>query len=79
MTPNNFDVLKRMSDEDQDIRLATLANILSMKKVKAGTQIVLGVEGDVLIGILEGKFGGCFLLYDWKQFTETRKKMENGE
>ena len=51
MSINNFDVMKRMSDEDQDIRLAGLGNIISMKKVKAGTQITLGVQGDVLVTI----------------------------
>ena len=76
MSINNFDVMKRMSDEDQDIRLAGLGNIISMKKVKAGTQITLGVQGDVLNQIATGVFGGCFLLYDWKQFQETRAKME---
>ena len=77
MKINNFDVLKRMSTDDKDIRMATLENVVHMRKVKAGTQVTLGVEGDVITGIMNGKFGGCFLLYDWEQFQETKKKIES--
>jgi len=40
---NNFDVLKRMSAENMDIRMGT--DVLNMKAVKAGTQITMGAPG----------------------------------
>jgi hypothetical protein len=55
MSVNNFDVLKRMSADGCDIRLASGNNILNMKKVKAGTQITIGVEGDVLNAIFRNE------------------------
>lgn len=73
---NNFDVLKRMSAESKDIRLAPSSNILHMKIVKAGTQITIGVQGDVLVSIVSGKLVGCFLVWDKEQFEEMKKKME---
>lgn len=74
---SNFDVLKHMSSQDMDIRMATLENVLNMRKVKAGTQVTLGVPGDVIGGIATRDLGGCFLLYDWKQFKETKKQLES--
>jgi hypothetical protein len=74
---SNFDVLKRMGDEDKDIRMATAEHILRMQKVKAGTQITFGVQGDVIGEIHNRMLGGCFLLFNWEQFKEVRARMES--
>ena len=73
---NNFDVLKRMSAENKDIRMAPSSNFLRMQTVKAGTQITVGVEGDVVGSIFSGELVGCLLLFNKKQFDELKKKME---
>jgi hypothetical protein len=73
---NSFDVLKRMSAENLDIRMAPNSNITLLKKVKAGTQVTIGVQGDVIAAIYTGELIGCFLLWNKKQFDETKAKME---
>lgn len=74
MIVNNFDVLKRMSADNLDIRLGT--DILNMKTVKAGTQITMGIAGDVLNPIFRGELHACLIIYDKKQFNELKAKME---
>ena len=76
---NSFDVLKRMSAENMDIRLAPSKNVIRMQKVNAGTQITIGVEGDVISGILNNELNACLLIFSMKQFDETKKKMEDGQ
>ncbi len=73
---SNFDVLKRMSTDNLDIRLATSENLLRMNKVKAGTQLTFGVSGDVLGGLYSNQLHCCLLIWDKQQFAETKKKME---
>ncbi len=76
---SNFDVMKRMSAEDLDIRLAPPENIVSVTKVKAGTNLTIGVCGDQVGAIANGDLIVCLLLFDRKQFNETKKKIEEGE
>lgn len=78
-TVNNFDVLKRMSAENMDIRLAPAGNVLRMQKVKAGTQLTIGVEGDVLWPITSGELIPNLILFSKKQFDELKAKMEEGK
>jgi hypothetical protein len=68
-----------MSSENKRILAASAENILSMKKVKAGSQITFGVEGDVLMQIYSGKLIATLLLIDFEQFKEMKTKMEKGE
>lgn len=76
---SNFDVLKRMGKENLDIRLSPSENIVSVKKVKAGTNLTIGVAGDQVAAISIGDLCVCLLLFDRKQFAETRLRMELGE
>jgi hypothetical protein len=75
MTVNNFDVLKRMAAENLDIRLGT--DVLNMKTVKAGTQITMGIGGNVLTPIFVGELNACLILFNKKQFNELKAKMES--
>ena len=75
-TVNNFDVLKRMGAENKDIRMSPSSNFLRMQTVKAGTQITVGVQGDVVGALYSGELVGCLLLFNKKQFDELKKKME---
>ena len=76
MKVNNFDVLKIMGERNMDVRLAPLGNITNLKKVKAGTQVTIGVEGDVVAALgLEDKFVGGLILADKAQFDAVRAEL----
>lgn len=79
MKVNNFDVLKAIGERNGSIQLAPLSNIINMKKVKAGTQITIGVGGDVIFGIMEGKYVGGLILADKAQFDAIKEEMEGSE
>jgi hypothetical protein len=71
---NNFDVLKRMSAENKDIRLGV--DVLNMKKVRAGSQVTIGIAGDVVTPVFTGELCACLLIYNKKQFNETKAAIE---
>ncbi|MDD5304014.1 MAG: hypothetical protein PHS14_13015 [Elusimicrobia bacterium] len=73
---NSFEVLKVMGERNLDIRLAPLSNILRMQKTKHGTQVTIGVGGDVLQPIYAGRFVGGLILADKDQFEETKRELE---
>lgn len=75
MSVNNFDVLKKMAADELDIRMAP--DILRMQKVKAGTQVTVGIPGNVCGQIMTGELVGCLLLWNKKQFDETKKALES--
>jgi len=70
---NSFDVLKRMAKENKDIRMGT--DLVNMKAVKAGSQITMGIAGNVLAALMFGELNACLILYNKKQFIETTAKM----
>jgi hypothetical protein len=74
MTVNNFDVLKRMSSENLDIRMGT--DFLGAKAVKAGSQVTMGIAGNVLAQITFGELNACLIIFNKKQFNELKAKME---
>ena len=76
MSVNNFDVMKAMGEANRDIRLAPLSNIVHLRKVRAGTQITIGFEGDVVGAILAERFVGGLILADKAQFEETKRELE---
>lgn len=72
---NNFDVLKRMGELNRKIQLAPLGNIVNVRKVKAGTQVTIGVGGDVVGSIAAGDFVGGLILADKSEFEATRDEL----
>ena len=76
MSTSNFDVLKKMREDNLDIRLATSENLLRMNKVKAGTQLTFGVSGDVLNALYRNELHCCLLIWNKTQFAETKAKLE---
>jgi hypothetical protein len=73
----HFDICKAMAMEGLDIRIAPLENVINLRKVKAGTQVTIGVEGDVVAAIgIENKFVGGLLLMDREQYFSTKKRLE---
>ena len=74
---NNFDVLKRMCEENMDIRVTPISSALRVKKVTGGMHVTFGVNGDnVLYKMLTGGFGGSLMLVDRKSFDALKEKME---
>jgi hypothetical protein len=73
---NNFDVLKAMSRANGKIQLAPLANIISVRKVKAGTQVTIGVAGDLVADFARGRFVGGLVLADREEFELTAKEID---
>ena len=76
MSINSFDVMKVMGEKNLDIRLAPLGNILRAQYTKRGTQVTIGVEGNVVAAIVNGDFVGGFILADKRQFEETKRELE---
>jgi hypothetical protein len=75
-TVNNFDVMKEMGARNGGIQLAPLSNIVSVRKVKAGTQVTIGVGGDLVASIGFGKFCGGLILCDKEEFEALKAEME---
>ena len=75
MSVNNFDVLKRMCSENKDIRLCTTVTKMNYDH-KKGTEVSIGVPGNVCFDVSDGKLSACLLLFDKKQFGELKAKME---
>lgn len=76
MSVNNFDVLKEMGKRSMNIQLAPLGNITNMRMVKAGTQITIGVAGNVIGSITLGEFVGGLILADKAQFEQIKAELE---
>lgn len=74
----HFDILKVMCERNLDIRLSTLDNITNMRLThkKKDTDITIGFFGDVLNGILKGKFIGGLLLCDKEQYFKIKEELE---
>jgi len=72
---NNFDVLKRMSAENKDIRLCTTITELNYSAKKGGTEVSVGVPGNVCFEFDSGKVTAFLLVYDVKQFNEMKAQM----
>lgn len=75
---NNFDVLRRMGERGDDIRLCTTITEMTYN-AKKGTEVVVGVPGNVCFEIEEGKLNAMLLLFNVVQFNELKKNMEKVE
>lgn len=76
-TISAMDVFKRMVDtDDPKIELSPLgANLLNLKKVKHGTEVTIGVSGDRVGSIYNGKYVGGLILADKQRFEEVKSEM----
>lgn len=73
---NNFDVLKRMAAENKSIQLCTTITQLSYSAKKGGTEVTVGVPGNVCFEFESGRKTGFLLIYDVQQFNELKATME---
>jgi hypothetical protein len=74
----HFDILKAMCERNMDIRLSPLDNVTHMKLVHKDrdTQVTIGVGGNVLMGIYDGKFIGGLILCDKTQYFKIKEELE---
>ena len=74
---NAFDVFSHMvGTDDKAITMAPLGNVTHLKKVRAGTNVTIGVAGDAIGAIYQGKYVGGLILCDKKRFDEVKAEME---
>jgi len=76
MIVNNFDVLKRMCAENKDIRLCATITRLNYSAKRGGTEVSVGVPGNVCFEFESGDVGGFLLIYNVRQFNELKAAME---
>lgn len=77
MSVNNFDVLKEMGVRDMKVAVSPLHNIVNLKKVKQGTQVTIGVAGDLVAALgIEHKFVGGLILADKDEFDTIKSEMQ---
>lgn len=76
----HFDICKQMAIENLDIQMAPLDNVTDLRKVKAGTNVTIGVGGDMVAAIgLEHKYVGGLLLINREQYFAMKAKLEASE
>lgn len=73
---NNFDILKIMGERNMDIRLAPLSNVLNIQKVKMGTKVTIGIDGDIVTKFLNDGYVGGLILADANQFENIKNELE---
>lgn len=77
---HHFDVMKAMVDADsKDIILAPLTNVTQLRKVKAGTQVTIGVPGDMVAAIANGRYVGGLILCEAKAFESMQVALNQGK
>lgn len=75
MKINNFDVLKRMGEENKYIRLCTTITEMTYN-VKRVTEVVVGVPGNFCFEIEQGRLNAVLLLFNISEFDELKGRME---
>ena len=76
-TVNNFDVLKQMCAENKTIQLCTTITQMNYSQKKGGTEVSVGVPGNICFDIESGKMNAVLLLWDVEQFNEIKAKLES--
>jgi len=73
---NNFDVLKRMAEENKSIQLCTTITQMNYSAKKGGTEVSVGVPGNVCFDIESGRKNCLLLLFDMAEFKKVKAEME---
>lgn len=71
----HFDICKAMAERGMDIRMSLLDNVILLNKVKSGTEVTIGCDGDLVAAIYQGKFLGGLLLCDREQYRQIEKEL----
>lgn len=73
----HFDICKAMALGNMNIVMAPLDNVTDIRKVKAGTNVTIGIAGDYVAAIgLQNKYVGGLLLCDREQYFSTKAQLE---
>jgi len=72
---NNFDVLKRMAAENKSIQLCTTVTQMNYSAKKGGTEVSVGVPGNVCFEMESGRMTAFLLLYSVREFNELKAQM----
>lgn len=73
----HFDICTQMVLDGLDLQRVGGENILTLNKVKAGTNITVGFPGDLVSAIgIEEKYLFCALVMDRNQYFATQKRLE---
>ncbi len=76
----HFDICKAMALANKDIRIAPLENVTNLRKVKAGTQVTIGIAGDLVAAIgLHNKYVGGLLLINRDEYFAMKRELEDKE
>ncbi len=73
----HFDICKEMAIRNMEIEIAPLDNVTNLRKVKAGTQVTIGVAGDKVAAIgLENRYIGGLMLINREQYFAIKHELE---
>ena len=71
-----LDVFARMVErDDKAFKVAPMSEIIGARKVRAGTQVTIGVGDDICLQIAEGSLVGGFIFCDRKRFEEVKAEL----
>jgi hypothetical protein len=73
---NNFDVLKRMAAENKTVQLCTTITQMNYSAKKGGTEVSVGVPGNVCFEIESGRMNAVLLTWNVREFEELKAKMK---
>ena len=73
---SNFDVLKRMAAENMSLQLCTTITQMNYSQKKGGTEVSVGVPGNICFEIESGRMVAVLLTWNKREFDELKKKME---
>lgn len=73
---NNFDVLKRLAAENKSVQLCTTITQMNYSAKKGGTEVSVGVPGNVCFEIESGRINAVLLMWNVREFEELKAKMK---
>jgi hypothetical protein len=77
MKATAFQVFQEMHEtNNRALKLAPLGNLVRAKKTKAGTEITIGVPGDVVTPFVMGSLIGGLIFCDADEFERVLAEME---
>jgi len=71
-----FDVMREMSKRELDIVMGSLgSNLVRAQSTKRGTQLTIGMPGDIVGRVYNGNVVGALFLCDTKQYHEIEREL----
>lgn len=75
---SHFDICKEMARRSLDIRMSLLENVTNLRysKRRKGTDVTIGIDGNLVGEIFNGKFVGGLLICDKEQYFTVKNELE---